>query len=294
VVLVAPWLSSAWIGAAGLVGVLAAGLSASALRVQGGDIRSGRYGFNGLLAGAALAAVTGPAWSLRVFAAIVVAAAATAPLDLIATRALARLGHLPTLTIPFNVSVLALLAGFAGPRSSFARIRPTDPVPSLSDAALHRVFARPPGDVVHTLASAAFRGISQIFFVGGTATGVIVLVVILLRSRRLALSCAAGSLLGTAAGLLLNGSGVFRGLWGFNAALACMAVYTLATVGPRARAGLAAVAAIVASVLYGTLAWLLNEARLPALTLAYCAVTLCALGAAQVASSARRPRADGT
>lgn len=205
------WMGgTAWVVLWGaLLGTLAATAAARALGLPQGEWRAGLYGFNGLLAGAALPtflAATPALWALLVAACAGSALAARA-----LERALGRLG-VPGLTFPFIAVTWAVLA--------------LAPALGLAGAPAPAPWAAPGPWGVPEFGRAVAVSVAQVFFVDDAGAGVIFLLALAVHSRAAAALAALGAAVGVALALAVgaDGAAVAHGMWGYAAALTAPAV----------------------------------------------------------------------
>lgn len=250
------WAAPPLAGAA-LVGAAVSSLTARITRAAQDEIDAGLHGFNGALAGVALALFPGGGVVARVL--LVLAGAVAAG---VLTRALAhglRRAGLPVLTAPFNLLVLPLLALLhllTGP------LTPAQPL------------AGGPG---FTLLHGTVNGLAQVFFVQGVGPGLLIGLGLVLASPRAAALAVAASGGGAVLALLLGvGPGaVAAGLYGYNSVLVAVALGAAVLVPGRPL--LALVAAMVAVPVHLLLAAALGAAGLPGLTVAFVLVSWAAI-----------------
>lgn len=126
------------------------------------------------------------------------------------------------------------------------------------------------GDIL----ASPLAGISQIFVVNSHVTGGGILAATYHYSPKLALHASGGSAVGCLVGLLSAGAplaDVSAGLWGYNSALASMAVGVF-FVESRASSALSVAAAAASASLFGAMATLFGTYGVPCLTLPFCTV----------------------
>lgn len=193
-------LSDLTMGIGALAGTLLGTFTAWLLRFDRQEIAAGLYGYNGSLVGIGVLFYLEPG---GVSAALL---AVGAGLSSVVTWGMRRYFPLPTYTMPF-ILVTWLALGVA------------------SVLELPRV-TRPPLPGSASLFSAVIEGLSEVMFQATDLAGICFLVGILLCSRKGAFWAVAGSLIGllTAWGLHKPDAQVAAGLFGYNAALAAMAL----------------------------------------------------------------------
>ena len=204
------------VGAA--VGLVVATVTGLLLESDIAPIRSGLYGFNGILVGAAVP--TFLAGGAMVWVYLVLGAAASTVV-FIATANVFKTWGVAALTFPFNlVNWLLLLAAF-----QFFRVQPSPLAAgqfprAIGDQAAHADIT------LGYLWNALFRNVSQVFLINNTVTGIIFVIALLVASRWAALFALIGSAVATATALALgaNSVDVGNGLYGFSAVLTAIAL----------------------------------------------------------------------
>lgn len=279
-IIIAMFVAEAWLGVAGLIGLVTSTLTAIVLGLDRGAIRAGLFGFNGVLVGAALSLFLVPDWDLLVIVWIIVIAAFSTILH--ATLATAFVGVLkvPPFTLAFNFATLIfLIAALNLANGRVGQLVAPGP-PKVTQAGVSNTL-RSAADAassndIEGIANAILRGIGQLFFANSVASGIIMIVGIAICSRIAAVFALLGSAVGMCTGLALGASGVaiYNGLWGFNSFDACLAIggvfYVLTW-----KSGLFAVAcAVFTALLFGAIASFFTPWGLPALTLPFCFGTL--------------------
>jgi urea transporter len=279
-ILVAMFVGEAWLGFAGVLGLVVSTLAAIAIGMDRGAIRAGLFGFNGVLVGAGLSLFLQPDWDVLVMVWIVVGAFFSTILHAALANVFLGAWKVPPFTLAFNFITLIFLIGalnYANGRTG-GLIAPADAQVtgnSVSNALRSAADAATANNVEGVL-NAILRGISQLFFANSVVAGIIIVVGIAVCSRIAAVFALVGSTCGMLTGLALgaNGVAIYNGLWGFNsfdAALAVGGVFFVLTW----RIGLLAVAcAVLAAMLFGAIASLFTPWGLPALTLPFVFATL--------------------
>jgi urea transporter len=279
-ILVAMFVGEAWLGAAGVLGVVVSTATAYVIGMDRAAIRAGLYGFNGVLVGAGLSLFLQPDWNGLVMVWIAVGAALSTILHGALATVFLGAWKVPPFTLAFNFVTLIFLIGalnFANGRLG-GLVAPGTPEATGDDVSNTLRSAADAGSAnnLEGVANATFRGIGQLFFANSVASGIIIVVGIAVCSRIAAGFALLGSLAGMATGLALGASGVaiYNGLWGFNsfdAAIAIGGVFYVLTW----RSGVLAVAcAVFAAMLFGALVALFTPWGLPALTLPFCFAAL--------------------
>ncbi len=256
----------AWAGGApwavvpgALLGLAASTVAAHLLGAPRAALDSGLHGFNGLLVGAGVATfvLPGPAMWLV----LALAAALSAALALALARVL-RGWALPGLTLPFIACTwLVLLAARQWPALALADA----PAPLLPAA---------PGEAL-ALVRALLASVAQIFFVNDALAGALIVLALALHSRPAALLTLAGAATGVACALALGAerAALAQGLWGYSAALTAPAVGCIFQPPGRRSLALALGATLLAVLLQGAIATLVQPWGLPPLTLAFVLAT---------------------
>ncbi len=293
-ILVAMFVAEAWLGFAGVLGVVVSTLAAVVIGMDRSAIRAGLYGFNGVLVGAGLSLFLQPDWNGTVMVWIALAAALSTVLHGALATVFIGAWKVPPFTLAFNFITLIFLIGalnFANGRLGglVAPANPSQTGPEVSNT-LRSAADSGSANNLEGVANATFRGIGQLFFANSVTSGIIIIVGLAVCSRIAAGFALLGSLAGMGTGLALGGNGVaiYNGLWGFNsfdAALAIGGVFFVLTW----RSGILAVfCAVFAAMLFGAIASLFTPWGLPALTLPFCFATL-AFVLLKGASSALEP-----
>jgi urea transporter len=214
-------IASPWLAAGAAVGAIIGPIVAALLNLGRSELEDGIYGYNSALVGAAAAAllpVTPLSWALAVGGA---AAAA-------ALTWLLRLARFPTYTAAFVLVTwgMVLVAGLAGDRP-----------PQPATMAVPK-----PG--MAGFAEEVLAGVAEVMFSTSSISGLCFLAGIAVSSWRQAVVALFGAVLGTL-GAMYHGdpSGPLAlGMYGFNAALAAMAVFLVRpSLVPAALAALASV-----------------------------------------------------
>ena len=279
-ILIAMFVGEAWLGFAGVLGVVVSTLAAIVIGMDRGAIRAGLFGFNGVLVGAGLSLFLQPDWDALVMVWIAVGAFFSTILHAALAAVFIGAWKVPPFTLAFNFMTLLFLVGalnYANGRTG-GLIAPADAQVtggSVSNTLRSAADAASANNVEGVL-NAVFRGISQLWFANSVVSGIIIIVGIAVCSRIAAAFALVGSTVGMATGLALgaNGVAIYNGLWGFNsfdAALAIGGVFFVLSW----RSGLLAVAcAVLTALLFGAIASLFIPWGLPALTLPFCFGTL--------------------
>nr|WP_143220879.1 urea transporter [Actinomadura sp. CNU-125] len=179
-ILVALWWTSAWLGFAALLGLVASTGTALALGFDRGAVRAGLFGFNGVLTGCGLAVFLAGEFRPGAVVYIVAAAAVSTVVTAALTRVLLPTLGVPGLTLPFNVVTLAFLLasfGFVTGDLDPAAVEPRLPaVGDEVDRALRGERGAVDGtaDTAMALLGALLRGVAQVFLSGSAVAGVLI------------------------------------------------------------------------------------------------------------------------
>ncbi|MEM9219411.1 MAG: urea transporter [Cyanobacteria bacterium P01_F01_bin.150] len=266
-ILIALFIQSPWVGAMGLLGVVASTIMALVLRLDRTDIRNGIFGYDGMLVGAALATFGDPTlgagssgWAIAI---LLFSAFSTV---LMSTFGVwwAKTIKAPPLTLPFIIATIICLAiAQEFPQLGLTLATPTTPLPQ-------QALNQP------QLLAAIPTGVGQVFFTGKLLSSTLVVIAVALCSPLGALVGLLGSALGIWAALLLNVSPdlIYNGLWGYNAVLCAMAIGGIFYAPNGKSVVIGAIAAFLSAILGGWLAMGFSYLGLPALTLSFCMVTV--------------------
>ena len=231
------------------LGAVTATSTSKAIGLDKNTWENGLWGYNGALIGC-VASGFGPQYFPMMVVSTMVGAAATPVLSASLNSALS----MPQWTWSFNVVAL----------TSLLRTQP---------------LLETGGEVVAVstgmkeIALSPLLGISQIFVVDSAMTGVGIVAATYMYSPKLAAHAVGGSALGCIVGIMLGAdlSDVALGLWGYNSALASMAVGTF-FVHSRKTMMLSASSAAASAALFGAMSTLFGSYGVPCLTLPFCAV----------------------
>lgn len=248
-------------------GIAAAHLAAKALGSSWDDRHNGIYGFNGALVGSAIGtfADLGPPGAFLLWT---LAALGSGALSSVLVHGPGRRLHaatgLPPMTLPFCLVTWGLLA-----------LVTLADVPPLQ---LHSPAMVPPaGSALQAFLLALPRGFGQVFFCGDLASGWLVLAATAVASPMAAGVGLMGAAIGALAGLASGAAGaVGLGLWSYDAVLSAIAIGGIFHAPTRRSLGVAALAALAASLLTQPMERLM-PLGLPALTLSFIVATLATL-----------------
>lgn len=279
-ILVAVWVYSPWVGFAGTLGTVVANLVPFLLGLDRSLLRAGLHGYNGVLVGTGLATFLTPHWSGAVIGWIICVTIFSNVLLVALGKVFLGSWQVPPFTLPFNFATLLFLVAALNFKHGHVgtAIAPHGPA-VLGSAVKTGLLATPTSASVVTVGSvlnAIFRGIGQLFFADKLASGVIIIVGILVCSRIAGIFALVGSIFGMLTGLLLgaNGYSIYHGLWGFNSFDACLAIAGVFFVLTWKSGLLGIACAIATALLFGSIGAFFEPWGLPALTLPFCFGTL--------------------
>jgi urea transporter len=269
--LVAFFVQSSRIAVHAVIGVISSTLFARFMRFDKGLASSGLFGYNGALAGLAIAtfdsAETHGGYKATTIVATIVFSATTSILLVMLGKLLVPY-KVPCLTLPFNISVLFFLLAVAGMgHVDYSSVRP----PALPDydAAVSS------GISLSAFLAGTIRGVGQVCLCDSIGAGVLMLAGIAVCSRISALSAFIGSGIGAAVALLVGvpDSQIELGMFGFNASLSftAMLMFYTPSVGAATFGVLSAGLTVVAQL---SLQTALEPFGLPFMTLPFCLVAL--------------------
>ncbi|CAE7256171.1 asnS [Symbiodinium pilosum] len=275
-------VGDAELGITALAGVTSATLTARAASLDTKAISDGLMGYNGALVGCALSVFQPGAglWatlagtigcspylltSLAMVGLTTAGAAATVPL---AAKLGPLLAPVPQYTIAFNAVALTILAGFVlampAPKSK-------NPEPAAGGSPMGFLMR---SGAIPDMIEASLHGVSQIFVVNHAGAGLLILAGIFCYSPAAAAVTFAGSLLGNVTAVLCRQDidEVMDGLWGYNSALTALAVSIFFVPLGAPFALLACGGAMASAVATIGFKEALGNARLPPMTVPFCAV----------------------
>ena len=212
------------VGAHGMLGLVGATVTAYVLQLDAHAIASGLFGYNGLLVGMAL-----PTFLSRdgadpaILIASVLLGGLSTVINLSLGNALVPTFKTPPFTLAFNITMLLMLLAsqhvepFAMPHHS--------PSPA-ADAAAEEAAPSPVS--VGWLLRVALVGVGQVFLCESATAGALILGGMAISSRIAALAAFVGSIMSSALALALgiDHAAIGAGLWGYNATLTAIAVFT--------------------------------------------------------------------
>lgn len=290
-IVAATFVADAWLGVAGLIGLVVSTLTAIVLGLDRGAIRAGLYGFNGVLVGLGLSVFLRPDWDWTVVGWIVaVSAFSTVLMAALATVFLSA-WKVPPFTLAFNFATLIfLVAALNLANARFGEvIVPTAPSVTKDEVQTSLTAVSSDNGFIDVM-TAIFNGIGQLFFAKDVIAGILIIVGLAIASRIVALFALVGSTVGMVTGLALGASGaaIYDGLWGFNSFDAALAIAGVFYVLTWRSAVMGVACAVAAALLFGAIGNLFAPWGLPALTLPFCFATL-AFVLIKGASSKLRP-----
>lgn len=256
------WGGSLWVAVSATAGLVVATATAGKLvRVDAASLRSGLYGFNGLLVGAGLATFLHGEGFLA--AAYVILGAVVSVYAMSALSAVLAAWRTPALTSPFVlVCCWMLLAsyGLSGLSTSGLgpAVLPHLAAPRTSAALLDPMF----------LLDAWLKGVGQVFLVGNAVTGAIFVVALAVSSWRAALFALLGSAAGMGTALAFGASraAVGEGMYGFSAVLTAIALGATFYPSSTRTTGVALVGAVFTAIVQAGLDVALQPLGIPTLT----------------------------
>ena len=268
-ILLALFIQSPWVGLMSLVGVVSSTVTAIALQLDRDTIRSGIFGYNGILVGAALGTfgLSGNGgWNLWWAVAVIIFSALTTVMMKFFGVWWATTFRCSPLTLPFNIATLLFLSLVMFLPQTLFQLGETTiaetPVPSV--------------EVTRLLASLPI-GFGQVFLADKLIAGILVLLAVAICTPLGAIVGLVGGFLGILAGLILGivPEDLYAGLWGYNSVLSAMAIGGF-FYAPTLRSFLVgAVCAFFSALIVPVLAFIFTQPfGLPVLTLPFCVATI--------------------
>jgi urea transporter len=233
IILLALCWQSLYCATMGVLGLTASTGFALALELDRGAIRSGLFGFNGVLVGLALATFDRGCqaaaadcqeglWQYAAVGAPVVLMAMFSTLFSVSLgNFLVPVYSVPSFTLPFNCAAILFFGAALESHSFPLPFRPALLAPNNGS------LGGAPHEVDWGLVFEAVpKGIGQVFLADDTASGLLIGGALFLCSPIAGLMAVWGSVLGTALALVLQvpTAPIYAGLWGYNAVLGTMAV----------------------------------------------------------------------
>eukprot|EP01104_Vermistella_antarctica_P010929 TRINITY_DN2970_c0_g1_i2.p1 TRINITY_DN2970_c0_g1~~TRINITY_DN2970_c0_g1_i2.p1 ORF type:complete len:557 (-),score=109.26 TRINITY_DN2970_c0_g1_i2:265-1935(-) len=263
-ILAALYIGDEWLGMLASVGVVCAtAFACFFLGLSNPTVRGGLFGYNGLLVGAAFATFLDGNWNW----APTVCTVLTSMLSSIVTLAMGNIlvpnYNIPPFTFPFNISTLLVLLG----SYQWSHV---DLLPTIAGALPVQVDTDITWDWGNN-AEAILKGISQIYLVNDTWSGLVMLIGILFCSRVSAFFAVLGSVIGIAFAYMVGApvAEVEDGLWGYNPVLGCMAIGGVFYVWNVKTTILAVFAGGTCALVFSALKTIMALWGLPSLTLAF-------------------------
>ena len=216
-ILLALFIQSPWIGLMSLVAVVSSTVTAIALKLNRSTIRSGIFGYNGILVGVALATFglsSNGDWNLYLALAIIIFSALTTVMMKIFGVWWATTFRCPPLTLPFNIATLLFLSlVMLIPQPLFELGKTTIVATPLPTLELTRLLASLP------------IGFGQVFLADKLIAGSLILLAVAICTLGAVVGLV-GAFLGVVAGLILGivPEDIYAGLWGYNSVLSAMAI----------------------------------------------------------------------
>jgi urea transporter len=259
---------------ASLLAVVSSTGTAVVLGVSWDAVSSGLYGYNGVLTGIALVVFSAgnqhaPGEQPDMLGAVIfMSAVSTVLTSAFGTVTVGLLGMPPT-TFPFQVATWLWLLGAQSTFTYFPSAMPFAPQLAVAGGDAAHVF------IATDLIQAVFRGVSQVFLVNNTATGVFFLIGLAISSPIASVAAFVGSGVGvlTALALGMDTAAINAGLWGFNSSLTTLCVGGMFYVLSRKTCCLAIFAAVITIVCHAGVGAFLGPVGLPALTFPFTLTT---------------------
>jgi urea transporter len=262
------WGASRWVALAATGGLVIATATARKLvRVDAPSLRSGLYGFNGILVGAGLATFVQGEGFLAV--AYIALGAVVSVYAMSALSSVLAAWKTPALTSPFVlVCCWMLLAAYGLSQLSTSGLGP---------AVLPHAASGASGSLLDPLflLEAWLKGVGQVFLVGNAVTGAIFVVALAVSSWRAALFALLGSAAGMGTALAFGASraAVGEGLYGFSAVLTAIALGATFYPSSARTTGVALVGAVFTAIVQAGLDVALQPLGIPTLTSPFVFVT---------------------
>ena len=202
----------------GIVGLIAATLTAILLEADDTSLRQGLFGFNGILVGIAIPsflAMSPATWFL------LIVGAAISTIVMLATSHVMKVWGVPALTFPFVLTTwLAVLAAYSFGHLSIRGLAPPSLPAPIGDMAASLDLS------AGFLLSASIKGISQVFLINNLVTGALFILALLVSSGWAAGFAILGSVVSVAVALGLGASptNIDAGLYSFSPVLTAIAL----------------------------------------------------------------------
>jgi urea transporter len=233
-------------------GSLASTLTSQQACLSKNAMMDGLHSYNGCLVGCATAVFVAPEATLTALTVTLAGASAST----MVAASLTNMFKMPQWTYAFNIVTLTILLRLQ-PFQTAAAVDSTGPVPTTAPFA--------------SLLMSPFKGLSQVFVVESTLTGLGIAAAVASYSPMLAGHALMGSSIGCITGWVLSApsADIAAGLWGFNPALTSMGVGVF-FVHNRSSVALSAGGAFATACCFGALQPVFGMAGAPCLTLPFC------------------------
>jgi urea transporter len=254
------------IAIAGLLAVIVSTLTAHWLRVDEASLRSGLYGYNGVLVGLTLATFLAPNVLMWVY---VVLGAAVSVVAMLGTANAVKPWGVSALTFPFVlITWLLLLAtyGFSGLAGTA--------LPSGNVVSAFQPYKASPLELID-LAKGVLLSISQVFLKGSSVAAALLLAGLAVNSLAAAIFALAGAILAVLTAHLLGAESdlITGGLLGFSPVLTAIALGTVFYQPSLRVVGYAVLGTVFTVVVQAALNVALTPFAIPALTAPFVLVT---------------------
>ncbi|XP_078530869.1 urea transporter 2-like isoform X2 [Lissotriton helveticus] len=217
-ILIGLFIQNPWWAIVGYLGAVVNTVAALLMSQDRPAIAAGHHGYNGILVGLLMAVFSDKGnWYWWLLLPVIVMSM-ICPILSSALVAILSKWDLPVFSLPFNI-VLSLYLAATGHYNVFFPTVLVEPISAVPNITWSKVQ-------VPLLLKAIPVGIGQVYGCDNAWTGVIFLVALFISSPMICLHAAIGSTIGMLAGLSLAApfKTIYTGLWGFNPALACIAV----------------------------------------------------------------------
>ncbi|XP_038044518.1 urea transporter 1-like [Patiria miniata] len=269
------FVQSPWQACCGILGLLAAQLTAIATRQPKGAVDSGGIAFQGLLTGLVIPALTGVTdWHGLLIIPVIFFAIFSAILAVALGNLLGQWG-IPAFNLPFNVATFIFVAA-SGPSNPYygPPPPPTDQLNEAGTSGLEQVAANGTDEPINwvMILQAIPVGIGQCYGCDNLITGCLMALAMLVCSPTIFLHGLIGSILGALTGLAMAAplADIYAGLWGYNSVLTCASVGGFFFVLTWPSHLIALLSAIFAAVVKGAMAAVLMPAGLPEIAFPFC------------------------
>nr|XP_015828034.2 urea transporter 2 [Nothobranchius furzeri] len=261
-------LQNYWWALNGFIGTLFANISALILQQNRGAIAAGLYGYNGILVGMLMAVFSTAGdwywWLLlpNIFMSMM------CPVVSSALASINSRWDLPVFTLPFNILVCVHMVATGHYNHYFPQvlIQPPSELPNISWADI---------DVAKLFRSVPV-GIGQVYGCDNPWTGGMFIISLFISSPITCIHAVVGSAVGMVSGLALAApfENIYNGIWGYNSALACVAVGGMFYALTWQVHLLAITCAFFSAYLGSAIANIMSRFGLPACTWPFCLSTL--------------------